>query len=96
MNCNGINYHKVEVLPGKWQWVVNEEAERRQHEHNQHRKDLYWALRSRILTDEEMDEVAQYGDSLCIEPMVSYYPAEKKQELNDALLQQFRMRQKAA
>lgn len=51
-----------------------------------------WALRSRVLTEQEMARVADYGDSLNIEPWVSYNAAEKAKELNDALLQQFRLR----
>lgn len=95
-NFNGINYKMFEVEPGRWQWRVNEKLERMAREYEAHRANLYWALRSRVLTDEEMSEVERYGSSLNIQPMVSYSAHEKELELNNALLQQFRMRDIAA
>lgn len=95
MNVNGIPYKKAEVEPGKWQWVVDEDSARLMAEEEAHRRGLYWALRSRVLTEDEMKEVDRYGDSLNIEMMVSYNEGEKKRELNDALLQQFRLRRAA-
>ena len=92
-NINGINYKQSEVSPGRWQWVVNEEAEKRIRDEEAHRANLYWALRSRVLNDEEMAEVERYGSSLNIQLMVSYSPHEKEMELNNALLQQFRLRE---
>jgi hypothetical protein len=92
MNCNGTQYKKAEVEPGKWQWIVDEAAMNYLAEIEKHRRDLYWALRSRVLTDAEMLEVEGYGDRLNIQPMVSYNAEEKKREMNDALLQQFKLR----
>jgi hypothetical protein len=92
LNCNGTPYRKEEVAPGQWQWVVDQKIMKLTADRERHRRDLYWALRSRILTDDEMKEVEQYGDYLNIEPMVSYSSDEKKRELNDALLQQFKLR----
>lgn len=92
-NINGINYKPSEISPGCWQWVVNEEAEKRIRDEEAHRANLYWALRSRVLNDEEMAEVERYGSSLNIQLMVSYSPHEKEMELNNALLQQFRLRE---
>jgi hypothetical protein len=91
-NCNGVNYHRVEVSPGKWQWQVNEELERLAREREAHRRDLYWALRSRVLTEEEMTEVERYGKYVNIDPNTPYYAEEKERELNAALLQQFQLR----
>lgn len=92
LTINGTPYKKSEISPGKWQWVVNEELLRLSQIRENHRRDLFWALRSRVLTDAEMTEVDGYRDSLNIEQMVSFNPAEKARELNDALLQQFKLR----
>lgn len=54
----------------------------------QARRDLFWALRSRVLTDEEMQEVSRHGTYLNVEMGQSYRPEEKLAELNAALLTQ--------
>lgn len=91
-NINGVPYIKAEVSPGKWQWVVDENTQRLDRENDQYKRDLYWALRSRILTDEEMARVKSYGVNLIIESMVPFRTEDKQRELNEALLQQFNMR----
>lgn len=91
-NRNGVYYKQEQVSPDEWRWAIDDEMNDRVAGLEKSRRDLYWALRSRILTDEEMARVASYGDSLVIEQMESYDPAGKQKELNDALLQQFRMR----
>lgn len=85
-------YKRSEVSPGRWQWVVDEDAMEASRRYETRRRNLYWALRSRVLSEEEMAEVGRWGDRLNIEPMVSYSAPEKARELNDALLQQFRLR----
>jgi hypothetical protein len=92
-NFNGVQYRKVEVSPGEWQWKVNEELHSRIRKEETHRSSLYWALRSRVLTEEEMAEVERYGDRLNIQNGVSYTAEAKARELNNALLQQFRLRE---
>lgn len=74
------------------QWQANEESKRYFHELHQKRRDLYWALRSRVLSDDEMQQVINYGDMLNIEPMQSYISSQKAEELNAALLQQHKLR----
>ena len=59
---------------------------------NVRKRELFWALRSRILTEQEMEEVTFYGKYINIEPDVCYNQTEKYMELNAALLQQFKMR----
>jgi hypothetical protein len=54
--------------------------------------DLYWALRTRVLTDEEMGEVAKHDYCLLIRSGEVYTPSEKIKEFGDALLQQFKIR----
>lgn len=84
---------ELRKLPnGKCQWQMNREETQRVQGEEQHRKDLYWALRSRVLTDAEMAEVAQYGADLNINDGETYNADEKARELNDALLQQYRLR----
>jgi hypothetical protein len=92
LNINGTSYRAKEVEPGKWQWVVNTESMDRMADLDTRRRNLYWALRSRLLTDEEMAQVASWGSSLNIDSGVCYSADEKARELNDALLQQFRFR----
>ncbi len=62
---------------------------------------LYWALRTRPLTDEEMGQVAEFDYHLTVRMIAisetsasseSYKENEKRREFNDALLQQFRIR----
>ena len=82
---NGIQYKKAEVSPGKWQWVVDERTMKYMVEWNNHRRELFEALSSRVLTDAEMKEVQSYGLHLNIEPNVSYSPEDKARELSNAL-----------
>lgn len=101
MGCQAMSdgrtqFKKEEVSPGKWQWMPDREAMQAMFDREQHRRDLFWALRSRVLTNAEMAEVSSYGDQLNIECGVSYMPGEKSIELNAALLQQFRIRDLAA
>lgn len=93
LNLNGTQYKKVEVEAGKWQWKVDEEIEKYKRDEQLRKDNLYWALRSRVLTAEEMAEIERLGASLIIREMVPYKESEKQKELNDALLQQFLLRQ---
>ena len=56
------------------------------------RRSLYWALRTRVLAGEEMAEVERMDVNLVIEDRVSFSLLDKQRELNEALLQQFRLR----
>ncbi len=92
LSVNNVQYKKVEVSPGHWQWRINEEAMKMLADYEQHRIDLYFALRSRVLTDEEMQEVAHLGADLTIRIGEVYDQTEKYKELNEALLQQFKLK----
>lgn len=72
---------QASLSPGEY-WRKDEERKR----------ELIFALRSRVLTDEEMAEVASYDISLVITPNVSYMREEKDKYFNDLLLQQFKLR----
>lgn len=87
-------------------WVEDVEGEKRAREKaeadNKKKKALYWALRTRILTDAEMGEVANYDYEL-LKPtyagsyatmgMIGVDPDEAvKKEFMVALLQQFKLR----
>ncbi len=72
--------------------VVDEEAMKAVAQYEQHRRDLVWALRSRVLTDGEMKEVEQAGSQLLTQQMVSYRQEEVDRQFNDLILQQFRLR----
>lgn len=91
MNCNGINYLKKEVEPGRWQWAENEEANRQQLEYEKRKRSLFFALQTRLLTPEEEAEALGHGTSLNIENMVPYREEDKQRELQDAWFQQRRL-----
>lgn len=83
-------YKKAEVKPGQWQWVVDEEAMKSMREEADHKRKLYQALRTQLLTDTELQEALDYGDYLNTENMVPYDPTEKAKQLNDAFVTQHR------
>ena len=94
VQINGRCYKRID---GKWtidgDWQAREDEWQRQLANEEsHKAELYWALRSRILTDEEIAEVARYGDSLVRTSKRSSSLDEREKRLNEALLQQFRLR----
>jgi hypothetical protein len=91
-NINGIPYFKEEVEPGRWQWVVDKESLQRQRDHEKHKSDLAMALQTRVLTEEEMQEVMEYGIHLFIRNMVSYREEDMQRRFNEAICQQYRLR----
>jgi hypothetical protein len=96
LNANGTQYKKAEVSPGKWQWIVDEEAMKSFADMNAHRRNLFYALTHRVLTDAELKEALGYGDSLNVEPNVGYYAEEKGRELQRAFQLQETLRRMAA
>lgn len=90
---DGLGQYKCSA-DGKW--VRDEEAVERSRKHGQHVSDLYWALRTRVLTDKELAEVRSMGTSLMTaEPGSSNYdrdPAATQRNLDSALLLQFQIR----
>lgn len=91
MNANGTPYKKVEVSPGKWEWRVDEVSLKASHDYDAHKRQIYKALRTRVLSDAELQEALDYGDYLNVEPMVGYTEAEKSKELNDAFVTQHKL-----
>lgn len=89
---DGDWWTQVEFEPGRWRWEWDSKrsAEAQQERDKRHR--LMWAMRSRVLTDEEMALVERYGTRLNIDMGVNYKEEEKRKELNDLLFQQFRLR----
>src|SRR5216684_8049853 len=88
----GVSYaedYSAPQLPGNTDWRAD--IERRQ----EHRRDLWFALQTRRLSDEEMKEVQQYGKLLNIEDGVAYYEREKTAELQRALFFQAGVRAQA-
>jgi hypothetical protein len=55
-------------------------------------RELYFALRSRVLTESEMARVAEEDYYLIVENNEVFNAKEKRLEFGDALLQQFKMR----
>ncbi len=54
--------------------------------------DLIWALRTRVLSPEEMEEVRSHGPYLVVQRGETFRQAEIEQRFNDLMLLQFRMR----
>jgi hypothetical protein len=93
---NSTPYKKEEVEPGRWQWVVNQEAQQRLREYEQRESDLWWALRTRVLTDEEMAEVRQHDYHLLARNMQPYNEDNLKRQFDRALVTQLYLRMDAA
>lgn len=89
---NGVPYCKAETSPGQWQWVVNEEARASMAACEARKRELFRALQTRVLTDEEMAEVEGHGDDINIRNMEPFFEADKQRERNEAFLQQARLR----
>ncbi len=74
----------------------DEEATRKEAEYARDRKqrkaDLWFALRSRVLTTEEMELVISYDYTLLVPENASFNPAELEKRFNEGLLQQFKLR----
>jgi len=92
MNISGVQYRKAETSSVVWLYVVDQEAMQHQRDRESVREDLWWALRSRVLTDEEMSEVRRYGQSLNTPSNVCYNAHQKALELNAALAMQAELR----
>lgn len=92
LDSNGTQYMKAEVSPGKWQWVVDQAAMDSVAQMETHRRELFHALTTRVMTDDELKEAASYGASLNIEMGVSYYADQKQQELSRAFTVQQMLR----
>jgi hypothetical protein len=84
-------FKEQEVSPGKCKMVEDKEGEAETAKMEQHRRDLWWALQTRVLTQEEMAEVRGYGEMINIEPNQPFMEADKQAERNSAFLQQARL-----
>lgn len=77
-------------------WIIDEEANKSMAAHHTRKTELAWALRTRVLTEEEMGIVASYDYHLITNSGQSYNETEVRRQFNDMLLQQFRLRAAAA
>lgn len=62
------------------------------HDHESARRELHWALLTRVLTDEEMQRVKEWGYQLCVGKGQSYFQPQKVMEFQNALLIQYQIR----
>lgn len=76
-------------------WALSGKMGQQFAEREAHRVDLYWALRTRLLTKAEMKEVQEYGYDLTVRMSGnmsdSFNEAEKRREFNEALMGQARL-----
>lgn len=93
LNINGTPYKKSEVEPEKWQWVKDERAIESLREYQQVKSELFHALTSRVLTNEELLKAASYGSTLNTPCNISYNPKDRGEELTRAFLIQSMLRQ---
>jgi hypothetical protein len=85
---DGYGFYKCSA-EGKW--VIDKEEMEFWAKYEGRKHELVWALRSRVLTVKEMEEVQQYGTSLLTHNMQSYFQADVEKSFDELLAQQFRL-----
>ncbi len=102
MSINGLPYKLQKVAENCFIWVPDTDAIARQREadikENARKDELWLALRTRVLTAKEWDEVVALGEYLLIHlhgGMGSGNFVELERRLNEAYLQQFKLRMAA-
>lgn len=88
-------YHQYIVScskEGKIVQVENVAAEKDIEDTYKHYDAMYFALRSRPLTDEEMSEVERIGSALLTKPMQPFNQEDVDKRFNDAMATQYRIR----
>ena len=95
MNNNGTQYKLQQMSPGHCKWVEDVALEKALARDNQHRAQLFLALKTRVLDEKELLEAKNYGSELNISDNVSYNEEAKSRELSDAWLQQGKLRHAA-
>jgi len=88
LNANGVPYKKVEVSPGKWQWVIDEKSLKAEQEYEDAKWKLFADLSRRKLTHQELMGV---NTSINLQNMQSYFAVDKYAELYDALVAQWEL-----
>lgn len=56
-----------------------------------YKSDLYWALRTRVLTEDEMNRVRGLGYLITVRDGQPFYQDQKINEFNQALMNQYQM-----
>ena len=84
--CDSTTGKMVEDIKGE------EEVEKR----DEHRREIFRALQTRVLTEAEMKEALDYGQSINIENETPYFAADKDRERLNAFQLQLILRQIAA
>ncbi len=102
MSINGLPYKLQKVAENCFIWVPDVEASQRQLEaeakENARKDELYLALRTRVLTVKEWEEVVALGEYLLVHfhgGTASGNFVELERRLNEAYLQQFKLRMAA-
>jgi hypothetical protein len=88
-------YRIVKVSRDRCEWRRDYRAERESRRLDQQRRDLFRALSTRVLTDDELQQVARYGSSINIENMQPYRAEEKLAELQVAMQMQLILQARA-
>jgi len=81
-------YRVVKVARDRCEWRRDRLSEREFARREHSRRDLFHALKTRVLTDDELRRVAEYGTSINVEYMTQYSEETKAAELQAALRMQ--------
>ena len=72
--------------------VINSEALKAMDDADKKKADLYWALRTRVLTDDELEQVRNIGTWLVISRNMPFIEKDITEEYNNALYHQAKLR----
>jgi hypothetical protein len=89
---NPYPYDKTEISPGKWMWVASKDEEvvmqaEKTRAYQLRRKELWFALNTRVLTDQEYAECRDYDRNLNMDDVV-YNREEKEKQLLEGFYRQ--------
>lgn len=88
LNVNGVQYQKVEVSPGRWQWAVDDKAMKAMQDYEDAKWKLFFDLSRRKLTHKELMGV---HIGMNVRNMESFFAVDKYAELYDALVAQWEL-----
>lgn len=88
MNVDGIGYKKIEIAPGKWEWVEDKAANAFIADYLNRQQQLFADLSKRKLTHQELMTVDPYINTPNGQ---SYFAVDKYAELYDALVKQWEL-----
>jgi len=86
MNINGVDYEKVEVTPGKWQWQVDQASMKAMQEAEDAKWGLYYSLAKKKLSH---DELMHVYESMNTRNMEQFFQVDIDAAMYDMLAKQW-------